>query len=82
MEPVTAPQAGERKSEKEPPVVLLDDDDSTLASFSIDPQMAKDMSVDGSYERKVALINREIVRMGFGKFQWWLFFLSGGGWAV
>lgn len=59
-----------------------EDDLTTLSSFAIDHQRAVEMCVDGAYERKVTLVNREIRRMGFGKFQWWLFFLSGGGWAV
>ncbi len=59
------------------------DDLTTLSSFGlVDHQQAVDMGVDGSYERKVALLNREIVQLGFGKFQWWAFMLAGGGWAV
>ncbi|MCO5587701.1 hypothetical protein L7F22_041652 [Adiantum nelumboides] len=44
--------------------------------------VAKEMGLGASYERKVALVNREIRAMGFGKFQWALTLLSGGGWAV
>lgn len=43
---------------------------------------ASAMGLDIEHERKMLLVNREILRMGFGRFQWSLTFLCGTGWAV
>lgn len=54
-------------------------DEDSLAQH----KMAVEMGVEGAYERKVALINRAIKHeIGFGKFQIWLFALTGMGWFV
>lgn len=43
---------------------------------------ANAMGLDAEHERKILLVNREIKRIGYGRFQWALTFLCGTGWAV
>ncbi|EPQ31907.1 uncharacterized protein PFL1_00106 [Pseudozyma flocculosa PF-1] len=61
-------------------------DAGRLSDGSLDSEVAKmaaEMGVDASYERKVALLNKAIKdEIGFGKFQLWVTFLAGGGWAI
>ncbi|KAN0066150.1 hypothetical protein ACQY0O_000244 [Thecaphora frezii] len=46
-------------------------------------KMAAEMGVDAAYRRKVVLFNQAIKdEIGFGRFQLWLTFLAGFGWAV
>ncbi|PWN33778.1 MFS general substrate transporter [Meira miltonrushii] len=41
-----------------------------------------EMGLDIEFERKLLLVNHEIRKMGFGKFQWAITILCGTGWAV
>lgn len=58
--------------------VSLDGSDSD----SGDLRSALGAGKDAAFLIKVDLINKEISRMGMGRFQWGLFWVSGMGWAV
>ncbi|TDL26944.1 MFS general substrate transporter [Rickenella mellea] len=64
--------AHESDNLKETPVTADDsvDDEDMYDSVSIDP----------SYRAKAKLVNKAIQDLGMGKYQWWLFVVSGFGW--
>lgn len=54
----------------------------SLRLREVDERLATDAQVSRAYARKVALVNAEIERLGWGKFNWWLFAQVAYGWAA
>lgn len=78
--PFSRNRATSPSSPSDPTRTSQETDDATLTDFH---RMAHEMGVAGSYERKVALLNRTIKEeIGFGRFQIWLTWLAGFGWFV
>lgn len=54
----------------------------TMMTDDLSHKRAVEMGLDIEFERKLLLVNHEIRKMGFGKFQWAITILCGTGWAV
>lgn len=54
----------------------------TTMTDDLSHKRAMEMGLDIEFERKLLLVNHEIRKMGFGKFQWAITILCGTGWAV
>ena len=54
----------------------------TTMTDDLSHKRAIEMGLDIEFERKLLLVNHEIRKMGFGKFQWAITILCGTGWAV
>lgn len=61
---------------------LTEPPEARRPAMAVDHRMAEDARVSAVFERKVTLINAEIERIGWGKFNWWLLAQAAYGWAA